>query len=705
MTATSPVATSTPLGNRLAQHSDVVLAVAVVVIIAMMIVPLPTLVLDMFLALNIATAITLLLVSMYVQEPMQFSVFPSLLLIVTLFRLGLNVAAARLILLQADAGRLINAFGEFVVGGNYVVGLVVFVILLVIQFTVVTNGAGRVAEVAARFTLDAMPGKQMSIDADLNAGLITEREAQMRRRLIRMEADFYGAMDGATKFIKGDVLAAILILIIDILGGFGVGVLFHGFSLQEALGRYALLTVGAGLVIQIPALLVSTATGIIVTRSASEADMGRAVVQQTLGMPRVLGIVAGLLLAFVLVPGLPKLPFLALGAVTGLTAWWLGEAAPPAKATPSEGEPAAPPDKPRPGSPEDMASLLHVDPLGLEVGYSLIPLVDEEREGNLLDRITAIRRQIALELGFIVPRIRIRDNLQLQPQEYVVRLRGEEVARGQLMTNHYLVMDVNVHSDEEAASELEGIPVKEPVFDLPALWVSKDQREKAELMGHTVVDPLSVLSTHLTEIIKAHAAELLSRQDVQDMLDRIRQESPALVDDLVPNLLTAGEVQRVLQNLLAEQVSIRDLPAILESVAFHAREIKDPDQLTEHARQALARSLCNQYKSDDGLLHVITLSPALEQTMLEATQRTDQGVVLNLEPALAQQVLESLGNEAEKVAALGHQPIVLCPARIRLPLRRMVARVMPYVIIMAYNEVVPDTNVYSDGVVEIEGFE
>ncbi|MFQ5858975.1 MAG: flagellar biosynthesis protein FlhA [Anaerolineae bacterium] len=704
MTVTSQPAFPTTAANRLVQHSDLALALGVVIIIAVMVIPLPTLVLDMLLVVNIAVAITILLVSMYVSEPLQFSVFPSLLLIVTLFRLGLNVAAARLILLQADAGRLVEAFGQFAVGGNYIVGLVIFMILMIIQFVVITNGTGRVAEVAARFTLDAMPGKQMSIDADLNAGLITEEEARLRRRIISMEADFYGAMDGASKFVKGDVLAAVLILIVDIIGGFGVGVLLQGFSLQEALSRYVLLTVGAGLVTQIPALLISTAMGIIVTRTASESNMSRAIVEQTVGMPRVLTMVAGLLLAFALVPGLPKSPFLVLGVVTGAVAQWLGRARPTAEASQPEGGLILPAStQPRGETLEDVASLLRVDPLGLEVGYTLIPLVDETKDRNLLDRISAIRRQIALDMGFIVPRIRIRDNLHLPPQAYVIRLRGEEVARGELLTNHLLAMGVTPASGGDGSDELEGISVTEPVSGLPAYWISSDQKEKAGLMGFTVVDPLSVLSTHLTEVIKAHAAELLTRQDVRNMLDRLREDNPALIDDLVPNLLTVGEVQRILQNLLAEQVSILDLPAILECIAYHARDIKDPDVLSERARLALARSLCNQYKGDDHVLHVVTLSPALEQLMSDALQTVDQRMVLNLKPEIAQRVLEGLGREAEKVAALGHQPIVLCPARIRQPLRRMVGRVMPYLVVMAYNEVVPETNVYTDGVVEIEG--
>ncbi|MFQ5340567.1 MAG: flagellar biosynthesis protein FlhA [Anaerolineae bacterium] len=702
MTAASQTSFPTAVG-RLARHGDVALALGVMIIIAVMIVPMPTLALDMLLAVNIALAITILLVSMYVSEPLQFSVFPSLLLIVTLFRLGLNVAAARLILLQADAGRLVEAFGQFVVGGNYIVGLVIFIILMIIQFTVIANGASRVAEVAARFTLDAMPGKQMSIDADLNAGLLTEEEARTRRRIISMEADFYGAMDGASKFIKGDVMAAVLIMIVDIVGGFGVGVLLQGFSLQEAISRYVLLTVGAGLVTQVPALLISTAMGIIVTRTASESNMSQAIVQQTVGMPRVLIMVAGLLLAFALVPGLPKLPFLVLGVVTGAAAQWLSREGPEVEADQSGGGPAGAAGPPPPGEAvEDVASLLRVDPLGLEVGYTLIPLVDSAREGNLLDRIAAVRRQIALEMGFIVPRIRIRDNLHLPPQTYVIRLRGEEIARGELMISHYLAMGATPPADDNAHNGLEGVSVTEPVFGLPALWVSGSHKEKAELMGYTVVDPLSVLTTHLTEVIKAHAAELLSRQDVRNMLDHLREENPALVDDLVPNLLTAGEVQRILQNLLAERVSILDLPAILESVAYHARDIKDPDMLSEYARLALARSLCNQHKGDDNLLHVITLSPTLEKMMSEALQTTDQGLVLNLKPEIAQRLLEGLGQETEKMATLGHQPVVLCPARIRLPLRRMVARVMPYLVIMAYNEVVPETNVYTDGVVEID---
>jgi len=678
--------------NRLLKNSDVVLAIAVMIIIGMMVVPLPTLVVDIFLALNIGAALTIMLISMYVMEPLQFSVFPSLLLLVTLFRLALNVTTARLILLQADAGQLVSAFGQFVVGGNYVVGLVIFVILIIIQFVVITSGAGRVAEVAARFTLDAMPGKQMSIDADLNAGIITEEQARVRRKEIAREADFYGAMDGASKFIKGDVTAAVLIMLVNVVGGFVTGLLLQGMSVEEAVGKYILLTVGAGLATQIPALLISTATGIIVTRSAEEANMGRAILQQTLGTPRILGIAAGVVFAFALVPGLPKLPFVLIGGGLAVVAWTLIRAA----KAPSPPE-ATTPVKPARETVEDMDRLLKVDPMSLEVGYSLIPLVDENRDGNLLDRITGVRRQIATELGFIMPKVRIRDNLRLPPQTYVIRLRGEEVARGELMTHHLLAMGTG--STDQA---LQGIEMKEPVFGLPAIWISASEKDHAEMLGYTVVDPLSVLTTHLTEVVKRHAAELVGRQEVRKLLDNLRNDFPALVDDLIPNVLTVGDVQRVLQNLLRERVSILDLPAILEAIGYKGQTVKDPDTLSEYARQALARSLCNQYRESDGMLHVITLSPRLEQFLASSLQATDQGLALNIEPNVAQRILEQVSHHAERVAGSGHQPIIVCGARIRLAFQRLVTRIMPYLVVMAYSEVVDGTHVFSEGMVEVE---
>ncbi len=681
--------------NRLLPLTDLFLGLAVIVIIGMMVIPLPTVLLDLLLAINLTMALVVLLTAMYVTEPLQFSVFPTLLLVLTLFRLGLNVAATRLILLQADAGRIIEAFGGFVVGGNLIIGLVVFFILMVIQFVVITSGAGRVAEVAARFTLDALPGKQMAIDADLNAGLITEAEARRRRRQVELEADFYGAMDGASKFVRGDAIAAVIIVLINILGGVAIGVLQNGLSLGDALRTYALLTVGDGLVSQIPALLLSTATGIIVTRAASEANFGRDVARELLSSPRALGIAAAVIIVLGLAPGLPKIPFLVIGGLTGGLAWTLyrslqASAQQAAAAQQRQQQEAA-------RGPEAATELLHIDPLELEIGYGLIPLVDADQGGTLLHRITLIRRQLATELGFILPTVRVRDNLQLRPNEYVIKLRGVEIARGEVLANSLLAM--NPGTAEEG---LEGIPTTEPAFGLPALWISPAQREQAELLGYTVVDAVTVLTTHLTEVIRTYAPALLSRQDVQTLLNTLRRDYPALVDELVPNLLTLGEVQKVLQNLLRERVSIRDLVTILETLADYARQTRDTDLLTEYVRRALARQITSQYRDDQGRLHALMLSPHLEQLLLNALQQTDQGLAIVLETATAQRLLQRLAQAMERMAASGHQPVLLCTARLRLPLRRFTERALPNLVVLSYAEIAPQVTVQSSGVVSLD---
>ncbi|HAN16689.1 MAG TPA: EscV/YscV/HrcV family type III secretion system export apparatus protein [Chloroflexi bacterium] len=558
--------------QRLLQQRDVLLPVAVVAVISMMIVPLPTVMLDLLLIVNLSIGLLILLVSMYTTEPLAFSVFPTLLLITTLFRLALNISASRLILLNAFAGHVIEAFGSVVIGGSYVVGIVVFIILVVIQFVVITNGAGRVAEVAARFTLDAMPGKQMSIDADLNAGLITEAEAKRRRQKIEQEADFYGAMDGASKFVRGDAIAGIIIILVNILAGFVIGVMQQGMSLMGALQTYALLTVGDGLVSQIPALMISTATGIVVTRAATSGDLGTDTIRQITSNPRVLGIVTGALIVLAFVPGIPKLPFFIIACLTGVGAYmaWQSEASGERTAisggatvveTTATGEPA-------PTGPEAVTPLLALDPMELEIGYGLIPLVDPQEAGNLLDRITRIRRQMALDLGIVLPTVRVRDNLQLQPNQYVVKLRGVEVARGDLLINQYLAMNAGL-----ADEQIEGIPTTEPAFGLPALWIQASLKDRAELLGYTVVDPPSVLTTHLTEVIKGNAANILSRQDVQTLITNLKAEHPAVVDELIPGVLSIGETQKVLQNLLRERITIRDLVTLIAKLCDFRGEI------------------------------------------------------------------------------------------------------------------------------------
>jgi len=568
--------------RRLLRQSDLIVITGVVGIVLMLVIPVPQTLLDVLIGINLSIALVILLTSMSIRSALDFSVFPSLLLVVTLYRLALNVSATRLILTQASAGHVIETFGTFVVAGNFAVGLIVFSILAIIQFVVITNGASRVAEVAARFTLDAMPGKQLSIDADLNAGVITEQEARGRRREIEREADFYGAMDGASRFVRGDAIASVIIILVNIMGGITIGILQLGLDVQDALQTYVRLTVGDGLVTQIPALLISTGTGILITRSATEADLGTDVVGQTLANPRVLFIVGAIILLFGLLPGMPFPVFLAIsGTMVGL-GWVIRSGRLRTQRVERELA-AARIARPAIEPPEAVLGLLQIDPMELEIGYGLIPLVDADAGGTVLERIGAIRRQTALEMGFVVPTIRIRDNLQLSPNEYVIRIRGVRIASGELLTDHYLAM--NPGAVEE---EVDGIATTEPAFGLPALWIARADRERAETLGYTVVDPPSVLSTHITEIVRAHSAQLLGRQDVQKLLDNLRTLQPAVVESVVPDVLTVGEVHRVLQALLEERVSIRDLPTILEALADHGRQVKDIHALTELDVQALA---------------------------------------------------------------------------------------------------------------------
>ncbi len=677
--------------QRVLKHADVVIAAAVVAMVVMMVVPLPPALLDLLLSLNLTVALLVLLVAMYTQEPLEFSIFPSLLLVTTLFRLALNVSSTRLILLHGEAGRIIRSFGEFVVGGNPVVGFVVFLILAIIQFVVITRGAERVAEVAARFTLDAMPGKQMAIDADLNAGLITEDDARKRRREIEREADFYGAMDGAAKFVKGDAIAAVIITIINLLGGFAIGVWQRGLAVEQALQRYSLLTVGDGLVTQIPALLISTATGIVVTRAASEANLGQDLTGQLLSRPRALYIAAGLLGTLAIMPGLPWLPFVILAAASGGMGLVMTEV--DRLARQEAAEQARSREDEALKQPDRVLGLLRVDPLEIELGYGLIPLADPAT-GDLGQRVGLIRRQLALELGFIVPPIRIMDNMQLEPHVYAIRIRGVEVGRGELYLERFLAM-----APTEQEADLDGIQTREPAFGLPAIWVAADQKERAELLGYTVVDPASVLATHLTEICRRHAHELLSRQEVQTLLDRVKQDHPAVVEELVPNLLPLGEVQKVLQNLLREGISIRDLPAVLEVLADRARVTKDPDLLTEAARQALARYITRRYGLHEGRVPVITLDPALERAIADAVEHRDAGAVLALEPATARRALESLAAAVEGLVARGARPIVLCSPVIRLYFKRLTERALPRLVVLSYAELEPDVEIEAIGVV------
>lgn len=678
--------------RRLFHNSDLLIAAMVVAIVAIIIIPVPTGVLDLLLSFNLGISLVILLTTMFTEEPLQFSVFPTLLLITTLLRLALNISSTRLILGQAYAGEVIAAFGNFVVGGNYVVGFVIFLIITVIQFIVITNGANRVAEVAARFTLDAMPGKQMSIDADLNGGLISDAEARERRKKLQREADFYGAMDGASKFVRGDAIAGIVIVVINVLAGIVIGVWQLQMPLADALKTYTMLTVGDGLVSQLPALMISTAMGILVTRSASGDTFGKELTGQLFNFPRVIALAAAILVILAIVPGLPTLPFLILGAATGYVAYILEKE----EEQKAQLEEVAAQEQEQVRQPENVLNLLQVDPLEIEIGYNLIPLTDESQGGDLLDRLAAVRRQCAAELGMFVRPIRIRDNLQLSPNGYVFKLKGVEVAAGEVLPNHYLAMN-----PAETGEELPGIATKEPTFGLPALWITPDKKEDAELRGFTVVDCTTVLITHLTEFIKNHAAELLGRQEVKEMVETVKETSPAVVEELIPELMTYGEVQKILQNLLAEKIPIRNLATILEALADHARTSKDPDYLTEMVRQALRRTISRLY-APEGLMTVITLHPKLEQTIAESIQQTPNGQYPVLSPEMTNKIFSRLESMAEQLAMAGQPPIVLCSPRIRLPFRRLTERFMPSLVVLSINELTPDLHVESIGTVMAE---
>jgi flagellar biosynthesis protein FlhA len=683
--------------SKLTKHTDLLAAGGVVLVVVMMIVPLPPVLLDLFITMNISAALAIVVATMYLNKPLDFSSFPSLLLLTTLFRLAINVSVTRLILLEGDAGHVVKAFGEFVVGGNVVVGLVIFLVLVVIQFVVITNGAGRVAEVAARFTLDAMPGKQMAIDADLNAGQITDEQARDRRSEIAREADFYGAMDGASKFVKGDAMAAVLITMINLLGGIIVGVAQQGMPFGEAASHFSLLTVGDGLAAQIPALLISVATGILVTRSASEKDLGNEITGQVFRQhkaPLVAGVVICL---FALVPGLPKVPFLLIGGGMAFIGWSMRPGGPLAKqaavaADALEGQ-AAVAELPSPG--DAALGALQIDPLELSIGFGLVPMVDEGAGGSLLSRVGVIRRQIAGELGMVVSPVRIHDDIALDSHEYVVKVRGAEVARGRLLPGHQLAMDPG-----DAVGQLAGVPTTEPAFGLPAVWIAEDGRAEAEALGYTVVDGESVIVTHLTETIRGHAAELLTRQETRQLLDRLKEHNAAVVEEVVPDVLTVGEIQRVLQALLRESVSIRDLGAIVEAAGDKARVTRDPVLLAEYARQALGRAICGPHLDAEQRLRAIALDPAIEQEVAESITATADGEFLAMDPTRAQALVGALSGQVEHAIARGRRPVLICSARVRRHLRRLCEQSLPQLPVCSYNEIVPGIRVETIGVVE-----
>ncbi len=684
--------------NLLNRHSEIVLPVLVVGILSVMIMPMPALMLDMLLALNITIAIVILLVGLYIIKPLDLSAFPSILLIVTLFRLSLNVASTRIILLHGSegvtsAGKVISAFGSFVVGGNYLVGVIVFLILVVINFMVITKGAGRIAEVAARFTLDAMPGKQMSIDADLNAGIIDEQEARERRTSLSREAEYYGAMDGANKFVRGDAIAGIIITLVNIAGGLAIGVFQNGMSFAKAAENYTLLTVGDGLVSQVPALIVSTAAGIIVTRAGSESNLGRDVAYQIFKQPRAIAIASVVLCVLGLVPGFPALPFLLLSLLTGAAAYIVFQRNKDVEKEEEAGEALEAIDV----QPERVLPLPPVDILGLEVGYGLISLVDVEQNGEILDRIKSIRRQIVEELGIVVPSIHIQDNMQLKPGEYRIKLKGNEIAGGELMIKHYLAMNPGGITEE-----INGIETKEPTFGLPATWIRAEGKERAVSLGYTVVDAGTVLTTHLSDVIRRNAHELIGRQEVQQLLDTIKESHPKVVEELVPNLMGLGGILKVLQNLLAERIPVRDFLTILETLADWAPVVKDVGMLTEYVRESLARTITKIYQTDEGDIPVITLDPLIEKELADAVQQTEQGSFVSMDPGIVQRIMHSLSETLEVFAGSNYQPVVLCSARIRSHFKKLVDRFIPDLAVLSFNDILSNVQIRSLGTVGLE---
>lgn len=668
------------------------IAFGMIGIILMIIIPLPSLLVDILLTVNISLSIVIFLISMYIKEPLEFSVFPTMLLITTLFRISLNFSTTRLILGKGDAGEVVYAFGNFVTGQNIVVGVIMFLILVVVQFMVITKGSERVAEVAARFTLDAMPGKQMAIDADLNSGLINEMQARERRKKVQREADFYGAMDGASKFIKGDAIAGIIIVIINITAGFVIGMLQMGLSAGESASKFMILTIGDGLVSQVPALFISVASGIVVTRAASESNLGTDMLSQLLGHPKILYFASGVIfiLAFT---GLPMGPNLVISIGLAAIAYALQKTKKEAEI--EEEIKAQDVEVEEIRKPENVMTLLQVDPIELEFGYGIIPLADASQGGDLLDRVVMIRRQCALDLGMIVPVIRLRDNIQLRPNEYIIKIKGIEIAKGELMFDHYLAMNPGT-----VDVELDGVKTIEPAFGLPAVWVSEDQKERAEMLGYTVVDPPSIVATHLTEIVKANAHELLGRQDVQKLVDNIKESYPALVDEVVPKLLSVGEIQKVLANLLKENVSIRDMVSIMETLADYAPMTKDPDMLTEYVRQGLRRSITKRFLLDNKA-KVITLDASLEQSIMESVQHTEYGAYLNLDPQSVQNIYSSLSKEIQRFTNIGEQPLVLASPIVRIYFKKLTEQVAPGLTVLSYNELDPSVEVQSIGVVRI----
>ncbi len=653
---------------------------AVLAIVVLMIVPLPSIVLDLLLSVDIGLSVVLLLTVVYIKQPVEFSVFPSLLLVLTLLRLSLNVASTRLILMNGQegvdaAGHVIMAFGQFVVGGNFVVGVVVFLVLIAIQFLVINHGAVRISEVTARFTLDALPGRQMAIDADLNAGVIDDKEARFRRDRVRREADFYGSMDGAIRFTQRDALAAVLITGVNIVAGLIIGVFQHGLDLATAAETYTILTIGEGLVTAIPALMVSMSGGLITARAASESHLGEEVAAQLFVKSKPLAVASGTLLGLALLPGMPKLAFLTVSAILGAAAYMNRESAV------KQAEPEAAPTS----APDALEAAITVDPLSVEVGYALVSLVDEAQGGTLLSRVRAIRKQIAGETGVIVPSVHVADNLQLAPRGYSIQVKGVEVARGELFADRLLAINPGT-----ADINLEGTPTREPAFGLPAVWIAQDQRERASGAGFTVVDPTTALSTHLSETIRTFLPDLLTRQHTKELVDRVAQTSPKLVEELVPKVASIGDIQKVLRQLLRERVPIRDLTTILEAIADAMPGAKDPDAIAESVRSSIGRAICRPYQTEKGDLPTIAISPALEEKLVSSIVRTEQGMVLAMDPAHAQKLASRI---AEIIAGAVAQPVLLCTPTLRPHIWRLFARVLPHLGVLSHNEIPPQVQI------------
>lgn len=679
--------------SKFAKQGDLLLASGVVVILFVMLIPLPTLFLDFMLSVSIAISLVVLVTCMFVSSPLEFSIFPPLLLVTTLLRLSLNVASTRLILLHGHegtdaAGKVIQSFGEFVVGGNYVIGCVIFLILYILNKTVIVAGTTRIAEVAARFTLDSMPGKQMAIEADLNAGLVEEKEATRRRDLLRREADFYGAMDGASKFVSGDVKAGAMIIGVNIIGGFLIGVVQRGMDWKEAARVYTLLTIGDGLVATIPSLIVSTAAGIIVSRAAAEAKMGEEFLGQLTYHYRALRLVAGILVIFGIVPGMPTLPFLGLAGIVFLVSKVASKYHDSADATAKDKK-----DEKAPSTldtPEEVQSLLPLDQLELEVGYGLIPLVDEEQNGNLLSRIRSIRRQYALDMGVVIPSLHLRDNLQLKPGEYRVLIKGNPVAKAEILIDHYLAMDPG-----DAKHRIQGIETVEPAFNLPALWIPEAQKEEAMLAGYTVVDPSTVVATHLTEVFRRSLHEFLGRQEIQTLLDNLSKRAPKAVENLVPGSMQLGAVQKVLQNLVMESVSIRDLLTIVETLADYGPSTQDSTQLTEYVRARMGRTIIKPYLSKDGTLPIITLHPNIDKTLMGSIRSTEGGHYLAMEPGQAQQIIQAIGKTTESAVNTDGQPVLLTAPQLRPHLAQLLLRFLPTLPVISQSEIPADVKIHS----------